>query len=191
LRIAQTILNNAPERIIGCTELFLTGKVVFYKMDQLDRDLIRILQKDAKKPFTQIAEELEQPDTTIHFRAKRLKENKTVTRFCALVRPEALGFTKSALLTIEIGGHILPEISKNRTQTFAAELSNEDQYLWIAVDDEPMIIHAVIMGENEQDLNQRVETIRKSPDVVKVTMNSMSAVVKGWEISGNPEERDD
>ena len=70
-------------------------------------------------------------------------------------------------------------------------MGNEDQCLWIAVDYEPMIIHAVIMGENEQDLNQRVETIRKSPDVVKVTTNSLSSVVKGWEISGNPEERDD
>ena len=169
----------------------LTGKVVVYIMDQLDRDLIRILQQDAKRPFTQIAEELKQPDTTIHFRAKRLKENKTVTRFCALVRPEALGFTTAALLTIEIGGHILPEISKDRTRTFAAELGKEDQYLWIAVDDGPMIIHAVIMGENDQDLKQRVETIRKSPDVVKVTTNPVSSVVKGWEISGTPEERDD
>lgn len=160
-------------------------------MDQLDRALIRILQQDAKKPFTQIAEELEQPDTTIHFRARRLKENNTVTRFCALIHPEAFGFTKAALLKIEIGGHILPEISKDRTQTFAEELRKEDQYLWIAIDDEPMIIHAVIMGADDQDLNQRVETIRKSPDVVKVTMNSMCSVVKGWEISGIPEERDD
>ncbi|MFW9835214.1 MAG: AsnC family transcriptional regulator, partial [Candidatus Thorarchaeota archaeon] len=49
-------------------------------MDQLDRDLIRILQKDAKTPFTKIAKDLDQPDTTIHFRAKRLKENDVVTR---------------------------------------------------------------------------------------------------------------
>ncbi len=160
-------------------------------MDQLDRDLIRILQQDAKKPFTQIAEELKQPDTTIHFRARRLKENGTVTRFCALVRPEALGFTKAALLTITIGGHILPEISKDRTKTFADELSKDDQYLWIAVDEEPMIIHALIMGEDEQDLNQRVESIRKSPDVVNVTMNPMSSIQKGWEISGNLDERDE
>ncbi|TFG99166.1 Lrp/AsnC family transcriptional regulator [Candidatus Thorarchaeota archaeon] len=160
-------------------------------MDQLDRVLIRILQQDAKRPFTQIAEELKQPDTTIHFRAKRLKENNTVTRFCALVRPEALGYTTSAVLTIEIGGHILPEISKDRTKTFAEELGKEEQYLWIALDNEPMIIHAVILGENEDDLKQRVEGIRKSPDVVKVTMKPMSSVVKGWELSGIPEERDD
>ena len=156
-------------------------------MDQLDRDLIRILQKDAKTPFTKIAEELKQPDTTIHFRAKRLKESNTVTRYCALVRPEALGYTVSAIFRIEIGGHILPEISKDRTRSFAEEIAANEQYLWVAVDEEPMVVHALTMGTDEEDLQERAETLRKSPDVVKVTMTSVSAVVKGWEISGNPE----
>jgi len=156
-------------------------------MDQLDKDLIRILQKDAKTPFTTIAKELDYPDTTIHFRAKRLKESNTVTRYCALVRPEALGYTTSAIFRIEIGGHILPEISKDRTHSFAEELAENEQFLWIAVDEEPMVVHALTMGIDEEDLQKRAEILRKSPDVVKVTMTPVSAVVKGWEISGNPE----
>lgn len=153
-------------------------------MDQLDRDLLHILQKDAKTPFTRIAEELNQPDTTIHFRAKRLKENNTITRYCALVHPEALGYTASAIFRIEIGGHILPEISKDRTHTFAEELAEDEQYLWVAVDEEPMIVHALTMGTDEEDLQRRADALRKSPDVVKVTMTPVSSVVKGWELSG-------
>jgi DNA-binding Lrp family transcriptional regulator len=153
-------------------------------MDQLDRDLLRILQKDAKTPFTRIAEELKQPDTTIHFRAKRLKENNTITRYCALVHPEALGYSASAIFRIEIGGHILPEISRDRTHTFAEELAEDEQYLWVAVDEEPMIVHALTMGIDEADLQGRADALRKSPDVVKVTMTPVSAVVKGWELSG-------
>lgn len=156
-------------------------------MDQLDRDLIRILQKDAKKPFTQIAQELEQPDTTIHFRTRRLKDNKIVTRFCALVDPEALGYTESALLHIEIGGHILPDISKDRTETFAGELAREEHFLWVAVGAEPMLIHALVMGTSEDNLLQHVEKVRKSPDVVKVSYDSLNSIVKGWELSGNPD----
>ncbi|OLS25142.1 MAG: putative HTH-type transcriptional regulator [Candidatus Thorarchaeota archaeon AB_25] len=155
-------------------------------MDQLDRDLLHILQKDAKIPFTRIAEELKQPDTTIHFRAKRLKESNTITRYCALVQPEALGYTASAIFRIEIGGHILPEISKERTHSFAEEIAENEQFLWVAVDEEPMIIHALTMGVDEEDLQKRAETLRKSPDIVKVTMTPVSAVVKGWELSGNP-----
>lgn len=153
-------------------------------MDQLDRDLIRILQKDAKKPFTQIAEELEQIDTTIHYRAKRLEKNKTISRFCALVRPEALGYNLGALLRIEIGGHILPEISKDRTRTFANELAQTDHYLMIAVEDEPRIIHALMMAADEESLNRQVDTLRKSPDIVNIAVTPVNSVVKGWEISG-------
>ncbi|MHA2360239.1 MAG: Lrp/AsnC family transcriptional regulator [Candidatus Thorarchaeota archaeon] len=156
-------------------------------MDQLDRDLLRILQKDAKTPFTKIAEELKQPDTTIHFRAKRLKDNSTITRFCALVRPEALGYSAAALVRIEIGGHILPDISKGRARTFADELAKEEHYLWVAVEDEPMVVHALMMGEDEEDLRKKTETLRKSPDVVNATVTSVNSIAKGWEISGNPE----
>ncbi|TFG28735.1 Lrp/AsnC family transcriptional regulator [Candidatus Thorarchaeota archaeon] len=156
-------------------------------MDQLDRDLIRILQKDAKRPFTQIAEELNQPDTTIHFRTRRLKENNIVTRFCALLHPDALGYTQSALLHIEIGGHILPDISKDRTQTFAMELAQEEHFLWVAIGSEPMKIHTLVLGTSEDDILQHIEDVKKSPDVVNVSFESLNNIVKGWEISGNPE----
>ena len=156
-------------------------------MDQLDRDLISILQKDAKKPFTQISEELKQPDTTIHFRTRRLRENNIITRFSALVQPEALGYTTSAILHIEIGGHILPDISKERTETFAQELVQEEHFLFVAVDSKPMLIHAILMGTSEEDLLQRIENLKKSPDIVNVSIDSLNHVVKGWEISGTPD----
>jgi len=155
-------------------------------MDELDEELIRILQKDAKRPFTQIAEELNKIDTTIHYRAKRLETNGTITRFCALIRPEALGYKIGALLRIEIGGHILPEISKDRTSTYAKELAHDDSYLMIAVEDEPMVIHALIMAIDEEDLSEKVENLRKSPDVVNISVIPLSSIIKGWEISGNP-----
>jgi DNA-binding Lrp family transcriptional regulator len=165
----------------------LTVSVRFYKMDQLDRDLIRILQRDAKKPFTQIAEELGQIDTTIHYRAKRLEKNGSITRFCALIRPESLDYNMAALLRIEIGGHILPEISKDRTRTFAHELAQTDLYLMIAVEDEPRVIHALMMAADEKSLNRQVEDLRKSPDVVNIAVTPVNSVIKGWEISGNSE----
>jgi DNA-binding Lrp family transcriptional regulator len=157
-------------------------------MDELDLELIRILQRDAKTPFTKIAEELDQADTTIHFRTKRLKENNIVSRFAALVRPEALGFTTSALVTIEIGGHIVPEISKDRTHSFAEEISARNDYLWVAVDRDPPLIRALLMGRDDPSLEQEIERLRKCPDVVSVDVTPLQNVVKGWEISGSPEE---
>ena len=156
-------------------------------MDQLDKDLIRILQRDAKTPFTKIAEELKHPDTTIHFRARRLKENNVVSRYCALVRPEALGYHTSALLQIEIGGHVVPAVSKERTQTFAEELAAHNHFLWVSADKESMTVHALMMAEDEGSLEKSVEDLRKSPDVANITVTPSGSVVKGWEISGLPE----
>ncbi len=54
-------------------------------MDELDARLLHLLQEDARKPFTQIAEELDTPDTTIHFRTKKLLKREIITRFSTLV----------------------------------------------------------------------------------------------------------
>jgi DNA-binding Lrp family transcriptional regulator len=156
-------------------------------LDDLDRRLLAILQRDAMMHITNIAKELGQPDSTIRFRTKKLKERNIVNRFSALVRPEALGFTTSGIFRIEVGGHILPEISRDRTKTFAEELAADEQYLWIAVEEEPMVIHALVMATDDEDLETRAETLRKSPDIVNVTVTKISSVVKGWEISGHPE----
>ena len=152
-------------------------------MDELDKELIRILQHDARTPFTKIAKELKQADTTIHFRTRKLIQNDIVSRFCALVKPEALGYSIAGLLTIEIGGHILPEISIDRTKSFAEEMACAEYYLWIAVSSEPMTIHALILAHDNADFETHVEDLRKSPDVINVTLTPMGQVVKGWELS--------
>ncbi len=156
-------------------------------MDDLDKSLIRFLQRDARTPFTKIAEELGQPDTTIHFRTRKLKEKDVVSRFSAIVNPKALGYSTAAILRIEIGGHIIPEISKDRSRSFAEELAQDEQYLWVAVDKEPMTVYALVMGFDETDLTTRAEKLRKTADVVDVTITPVGKVVKGWEITGWPQ----
>jgi DNA-binding Lrp family transcriptional regulator len=160
------------------------------ELDDLDRRLIRILQRDARTPFTHIASELGKegekvPDTTIHFRTKKLIKNNVVSRFAALIRPEALGYHTAAHLRIEIGGHILPDISRDRASSFAEELSEKDYVLWAAIE-EPISIHAIILGTDEDNLTQLRDEIAKSPDVANIVMTSLSKVVKGWELSGHP-----
>jgi DNA-binding Lrp family transcriptional regulator len=152
-------------------------------LDELDQKLLYLLQEDARKPFTQIAEEVGRPDTTVHFRTKKLQERGIVTRFAALVEPEACGYHDACLLRIEIGGHIIPEISQDRTLTFAEELAEDDDFLLVAVAKEPMIIRAILMGFSEDTITDKVNELEKAPDVVSVDSVSLTQVVKGWELS--------
>jgi len=156
-------------------------------MDELDRALIQILQRDSRTPFTKIAEELAQPDTTIHFRTKKLKEKHIVSRFTAALVPESQGYHCAAILRIEIGGHIISEVSKDRSLSFAKELATNKEYLWVAVDKDTMTIFALLMGFDEADLTSRVESLRKTADVVNVIITPVGQVVKGWELTGWPQ----
>ncbi len=161
-------------------------------MDELDLKILEFLQRDARLPFTQIAKELGQPDTTVHFRTRRLLKTGVVTRFSALVNPSAFGFESSALLRIQIGGHILPEISVDRTRSFAYELGDDEHFLWIAIGGEPMTIHALLMAKNDDEISQIVEELKKRPDVVGVSVTTIEQVTKGWEITGiHPQEGDE
>jgi len=155
-------------------------------LDDLDLHLIRILQRDARTPFTHIATELEQPDTTVHFRTKKLIKNNIVSRFAALVCPEAFGYHDAALIKIEIGGHSLPVISEKRASTFAEELAEEEYVLWVALE-KPNTIHATLIGEDENAIQKTRENIAKSPDVVNTVLIPLTAIIKGWELSGTPE----
>ncbi len=155
-------------------------------MDDLDWKIIRILQRDARLPFTQIARELNQPDTTVHFRTRRLLKSGIVSRFSALLNPRALGLNAAGLVRIKVGGHILPSISSNRTQTLAEELSTEDAFQWIGVSSEPMTLYALIVAPDEAGVEKTVESLRKRPDIVEVSLTPLSSIVKGWEIAGPP-----
>jgi DNA-binding Lrp family transcriptional regulator len=156
-------------------------------MDDLDERIIQFLQRDARTPFKQIAEELGRRDTTIHFRTKKLRERKIISRFTAAVNPESRGYQTAAILRIEIGGHILPEISKDRSLSFAEELATNEEFIWIAVDKEPMTVFALLLGVDEDAIEVQVESLRKTADVVNVDVTPVGTVVKGWEITGWPQ----
>lgn len=70
-------------------------------MDKLDRHILRILQKDGRTPFTEIAKEAGVSETTIRNRYQSLVE-QDVVRTVGIVDPHALGFQAPAILAISV-----------------------------------------------------------------------------------------
>jgi Lrp/AsnC family transcriptional regulator for asnA, asnC and gidA len=85
-----------------------------YEIDDLDLGLLRHLQEDARKPFLEIARELDVSGGTIHQRYDKLKENEVILGHKTTIDPRALGFGILAF----VGVHV------NRTQDIP-ELLNE------------------------------------------------------------------
>lgn len=70
------------------------------EIDDIDKEIIRMLQDDARISLRKIAERLNVSETTIFIRIKKLLEKNVIKRFTAIVSPEALGKKITAFILI-------------------------------------------------------------------------------------------
>jgi len=86
---------------------------VRYDIDDLDRQILRILMRDAGVAYTDIARELSVSGGTIHVRMKKMEESGVVLGSKLLVNPPALGFDITAFIGIYLEkGSIYNDVSK-------------------------------------------------------------------------------
>ncbi|MEM1550966.1 MAG: Lrp/AsnC family transcriptional regulator [Candidatus Bathyarchaeia archaeon] len=76
------------------------GSFMEPEIDEIDREIIRMLQDDARISLRKIAEKLNVSEATIFVRVKKLLERNVIKRFTAIVSPEALGKKITAFILI-------------------------------------------------------------------------------------------
>ncbi|MHA1848204.1 MAG: Lrp/AsnC family transcriptional regulator [Promethearchaeota archaeon] len=81
-------------------------------MDDLDRSILRELQKDARIPFRQIADLNQISIGTVHNRLKKLKDEGILKGFIPILDDQKLGYTIIALISIRVEGGHLHEIKE-------------------------------------------------------------------------------
>ncbi len=84
-------------------------------MDNLDRAILSYLQKDGRKPYTEIAQVLNVTEGTVRNRVAKLVEDRVV-QIVGMVDPYQLGFDAPAL----IGVSVQPAELDNAAATIAA-----------------------------------------------------------------------
>ena len=70
------------------------------KLDKIDQQILSLLQKDAQRPFTEIAEQVCVSPGTVHVRMRKLKEAGIVTGSTLKINYATLGFDIKAFLGI-------------------------------------------------------------------------------------------
>ncbi|MEM2341174.1 MAG: Lrp/AsnC family transcriptional regulator [Candidatus Bathyarchaeia archaeon] len=70
------------------------------EIDEVDREILRMLQEDARISFRKIAERLNVSEATIFVRVKKLLKKNVIKRFTAIVSPEMLGKNITAFILI-------------------------------------------------------------------------------------------
>ncbi|OYT61111.1 MAG: AsnC family transcriptional regulator [Thermofilum sp. ex4484_15] len=69
-------------------------------LDEIDRRILRVLQEDAKTPYSKISEELGISEATVHLRIKRLMKMGVIRGFQAIIDPAKVGKSITAIIAI-------------------------------------------------------------------------------------------
>jgi Lrp/AsnC family transcriptional regulator for asnA, asnC and gidA len=70
-------------------------------MDEKDRAILRILQRDARTPFARIAKMLGVSETTVYLRVRRLSEAGILKGYHAVIDPFKAGFQMQAFILLK------------------------------------------------------------------------------------------
>ena len=150
-----------------------------YQLDEIDMRIIQKLQEDAKTPFTKIGKELQIPDTTVHFRVKKLLENDIIRKFTVMVNHEKLGYTVRALLRIEIEKYLLDMFTQSKVEEVVEELSNVRSGELIARCESKNEIIAIVSTRNSGELINLMETLRKKEGIRDLDVSVIDQVFEG------------
>lgn len=156
------------------------------QLDELDQKIIHILKEDARIAYTKIAEQLQIPDTTVHFRIKKLKKSNIIKAFTVLLSPESFGFVFGALVKIKVGDHIVKEISVSRTLEIGNNFAKSKSYNFglLATAEDGTILYGVIFTKTEEDLDEFMSNLRHEPDIIDIEMVKFTNIIKGNELIG-------
>jgi len=142
------------------------------KMDEIDKNILKLLQEDGRMSYSEIARRIGVPESTVRLRVKRLIEEGIIRKFAALINPFKAGYTIVAFIAVDI--------EPNKIKRAVEELSKlpEVDVLGIATG-----AHDVLMQVTVRDLQELesflIEKLGKI-DGIKSTETSILTSVKKW-----------
>jgi len=71
-------------------------------MDEKDRRIIEILEKNARTPFTQIAREVGLSEGAVRKRVEALERKGVIRKYVAVVDPKKLGYNNVTILGLDV-----------------------------------------------------------------------------------------
>jgi len=158
------------------------------RLDKLDLAILRRLVRDGRVPFLDLANDLKVPDTTVHFRVRRLRERGVLRGFTAGVDPSAIGLKELALLEVKLApAPTLPpaerleplvlELGKVRLDRLASELQKLEEVRFIALSIESGALITLIAAGDKRGVEKVAELAKRSGGEVRVAR--LSELTKG------------
>ena len=146
-------------------------------LDEMDRRIIRLLQKNARSPNTEVARALDVTETTIRNRVSRLLEEGLI-EIVAVVKPEATDATVSAFLHLRVHPADLDDVVRRVSER------PETRYVGVTLGSAQVIIEA-FFRDHEHLMRFQTEHLGSLQGVTAVETSIVVRVAKfsyEWEI---------
>ncbi|ASJ07818.1 transcriptional regulator [Thermococcus siculi] len=127
-------------------------------LDEVDRKILTILQKNSRTPLREISKEVGLAESTVYERIKKLKERGIIKKFTVMLDPDSLGFKILAFILIKSKAGMYSHV--------ANELKRHPQIVEIyeTTGDYDMLVKIRTSGSDE--LNEFLDTIGEIDGVV-------------------------
>jgi Lrp/AsnC family transcriptional regulator, regulator for asnA, asnC and gidA len=139
-------------------------------MDEIDKDIIKLLQKDARLSFAEIGRNLNLAETTARFRVNRLVENGIITRFVALLDPEKIG--------LKVGGAILLKIDPAHLEEACKQLTAFEETLYLFKSTGEYDVVSMILAHDMEHLNELVKRTKLIVGVKDARLSVTTKILK-------------
>lgn len=124
-------------------------------MDSLDREILTVLRRDARTPYTEIAERVGTSEGTVRNRVERLREEGVIERFTVATR------TGNVKAMIEIGVDM--NVNTNEVGEQMADWEQVD-FVWQVSGEEDIVL--VVDAADTQEVNELISRARENDVVV-------------------------
>jgi len=124
-------------------------------MDSLDREILAILRRDARRPYTEIAEQVGTSEGTVRNRVERLVEQGVIERFTVATR------TGNVKAMIEVGVDV--NVDTTEVSERMAEWEQVD-FVWQVSGEEDIVV--VADATDTATLNDLITRARELDEVI-------------------------
>ncbi|MCE4607810.1 MAG: Lrp/AsnC family transcriptional regulator [Caldisphaeraceae archaeon] len=142
-------------------------------LDEKDMMILKILEKDSRKPWRQIANELNVSEATVYLRIKRLEENGIIKCFGIKVDPVKVGLMTTMFVLVKTKAdnivYVRNEIQKLNYVVELHEITGPYQFL------------IKILAPSQRDASKALEGLARIKGLIEINALMSLNIVKSGE----------
>ncbi len=136
-------------------------------MDKIDLQILRELEKDSRLSTSKLAKRTGIPQTTIHYRIRKLNDEKVITKYTIEVNPEKVGKAVMAYVLVLFDTNVMKgkKLTYEDVATAIRSIAGVEEFAYTTGQFD--IIIKVTAGSMKELSNLVLEKLRKIPGVLR------------------------